>query len=139
MQKGRKGKREAGGGTCWSGLIVGVVLAALGSVFLLGICAVMTAVGAIPEGGSDGWVLSSCAAGSFVGGRATVCGKGKGVLVWSLGVAVLTAVVLGLTGFLLYGGLEMQRCIAVSAACLCGGGLSAVMGGARDRKRGRNL
>ena len=63
----------------------------------------------------------------------TVCKKEVGTLVWGLVVGGMTAVVLGVSGALLYGALDGGRCVAIGGACLCGGGLAGGLGGRKRR------
>lgn len=136
MQKGKRknGKREAVEGSGAKCLILGVAVSALAAVLLLGLCAVLIGVGTIPEKAGEGGVLLACAFGSLVGGRVAVGRKGSGTLLWGLGIGTAMAAVLGVSGFLLYNGLESGRCAAVSGACLCGGGLAGALGGKKRRR-----
>lgn len=130
-----KGKREVTPSEGWKGLACGVTATVLTTVFLIGLCAVLIAAELLPEAAGDGGVLLSCAAGAFVGGRIAAGRQGSRGLLCGLTAAVLTAVVFGLSGFILYDTLEMGRCAAVGGACLCGGGLAGVLGGGGKKRR----
>ena len=136
MQRGKRksGKRERVEMTGWKSLVMGVIVSVLTAVVLLGVCAVLISGGVIPEVAGEGGVLLACALGCLVGGRVAV-GAGSGApLLWGVASGGVTAVVLGVSGFLLYGDLESARCAAVGGACLCGGGLSGVLGGKKRRR-----
>lgn len=134
-KKGR-GKREAAVPVKpWSIVLRGSGWAALAAVFLLGLCAVLISASVVPEGVMNACVLMCCAAGTWLGGRLAVRGGGREKLLWGLCVGGLTAALLGVSGFLLYEELEMQRCVLVGAACLCGGGAAGAMGKNTERKR----
>ena len=119
----------------WRGLLVGALVSACVAVALLGVCAILIGSGVIPEMAGEGGVLVACAAGCLVGGCVAVRGRSRGTLLWGLLVGAATAAALGVSGFLLYDGLAGGRCAAVSAACLCGGGLAGVLGGGKKRRR----
>ena len=119
----------------WRGILVGCVVSVGVAMALLGICAILIGSGAIPEKAGEGGVLVACAVGCLVGGCVVVCGRSRGTLLWGLMAGAATAAVLGVSGFLLYDGLDGGRCAAVSAACLCGGGLAGVLGGGKKRRR----
>lgn len=104
-------------------------------IFCLGVCAVLVAAGIIPEQGMDACVLLSCVAGTLVGGRMALKGVRKGTLLWGLCGGALTAVMLGLSGFLLYDGVDWRRCAMVGCACLCGGGLAGALGRGGNKRR----
>ena len=132
----RRGKRESVSKAGWQTVTAGIAAALVISVLLVGIGAVMISTGIVPERVGDGCVLLACAVGSLLGAGVAARGRGKDKLIVSIGVAMMAAVALGVSGILLYGGIDLGRCIAECAACLCGGGLAGVIGGGRRAKRG---
>ena len=106
------------------------------SILLLAVCAAFAAGGVVPEGSLNACVYGSCAVGCLVGGRmASVRGKGSGPLSGAA-AGLMAALLLGVTGFLLYSGMEPGRCAAVSVCCLFGGVLSGLPGrGGRGKRK----
>ena len=111
------------------------VLASVGTmVVLLGVCAMLINGGVVPEQLGEGCVLVVCAVGCLVGGWLAASKNADGALVWGILNGGFVAIVLGVSGFLLYGEIENGRCMAVGGACLCGGGLAGVLGGKKRRR-----
>ena len=135
MRKGKRGKREMSGAGDWCGLLAGAVVSVGAAMALLGVCAILIGSGVIPEKAGEGGVLMACAVGCMVGGCVAVRGRNRGTLLWGLAAGAIVAAILWVSGFLLYDGLDGGRCAAVSAACLCGGGLAGVLGGGKKRRR----
>lgn len=118
----------------WMALGIGASAGALVAVFLLGVCAVMVTAAVISERWIDVCVLLACAVGTLIGGRIALRGGRKATLLSGLGSGLLAAALLGVSGLLLYGELEMGRCIAVSCACLGGGGVAGLLGRSGGKK-----
>lgn len=128
-------KREKSGNEHWKRLLMGGLLSVLVAVGLLGICSVLISGGVIPETAGEGCVLISCAFGALAGGRITVKRTKKGALLWGVASGGLMVALLAMAGFLLFDRFEGGRCAAVSGACLCGGGLSGVLGSGGKKKK----
>lgn len=136
VERKRRGKRENGKKTWWQSMVAGIASTVAISVFGVGVGAVMIAAGVLPERAGDGCVLIACAVGSMIGICTVVQERGKNKMIVSIGLAAMASVVLGVSGILLYGGIEAERCFAVCAACLCGGGLAGAIGGRKRVKKG---
>ena len=136
VEQKRRGKRESTVKTGWKSVVVGIAAAVAFAVFLVGVGAVLMTTGVLPQQAGDGCVLLACGGGSMIGACAAVRGRGEGKKIVSIGVVAMAAVVLGVSGILLYGGVKLERCFAVCAACLCGGGLAGVIGGRKQVKKG---
>lgn len=119
----------------WKGLVYGATVGVLGTMLLVGICAVLIVTGVLPGRAGDGGVLLACAVGGMIGGRLAARGQGRGGLLYSVGAAVLSAIIFGVSGFLLYNDFEIERCITITGACLCGGGLAGITGTGRRKRR----
>lgn len=132
-RKGRKGSELAVPGAA---LAAGGAASAMLAVFLVAVSALLASAGIVPERGLDGSVLAACGLGCLLGGRLSAAWGRRGGLLAGAAVGLAAASLLGLTGVLLYGGIDPERCAAVAAACLVGGSISGVMGrGGRGKRR----
>ena len=117
---------------------LGGTVSVLASILVLAGTAAMAAIGMIPERLLEICVLCACVVGCLFGGRLTA-GRGRSGFLYGTLVGLAAALALGVSGFLLYSEFCPERCAAVSASCLLGGGLSGLTGsrkgGIRKKQR----
>lgn len=135
-QEGKRhaGKREAAE-PVWLKQGKGVVIGLLAAVLLLGLCSALVAAAVIPERGMEGCVLGCCAVGAMLGTAIGVRGSGKRKLLNGVCTGAAMAVVLGVSGFLLYRELDAVWGMAVAAACVLGGAVAGILSRNKGRKR----
>ena len=137
-KKGRAEKRGAGR-NCGAATVLmkSVLLAFLVSVFGVLVVSVFVSKSILPEGGMVGCTALACVMGTLIGGLYGVRKIGKKTLVVGMGIGALLFLVLGVIGTLWSGG-EAEwgsNAALIIGSCLCGGGMSGVLGGVPGKRR----
>ncbi len=112
--------------------------AALGGVLtlaLLSMGAGLVSAAVLPGEWVEPWVLVSCAVGTGVAGVCMTPKAGKRGALAGGCIGAAMAALYGVSGFLLYRGIDPFWSGLVVLACLVGGGVSGVLTGCRVRKR----
>lgn len=138
-KKGKEGKGRAGrGGGTLNIMMKSVLMALLASVLTALTQSVLISRGILPEGSTEGYAAFACALGALIGGGYAVRKTGKKTLIVGLGIGVLLFLIFGVLGTLGSGGrAEWGSDLAlIAGACLCGGGISGVLGGIPRKRRG---
>jgi len=130
----REGKREAAIEP-WRIQMKAIALVFVATVILLGLCSVLIASAIIPQRGMDSCVLGCCVTGVFLGGSYAVRRGGKRGALRGIGVGAGVAIILGVSGILLYSSLEIPWCIGMIFACILSGAISGVTYAGRRKRR----
>ena len=138
----RREKRQAESENLWVSamceLLKGGVAAGLVSIISLLACAVMVAAGVLRERWMEGAVLACCVVGAWVGGLFAARRIGARTLLVGLAVGGILFLLLLTAGLLAFETASIENGgVGVLCACLCGGGISGLMGGVRKKKKRR--
>ena len=116
----------------------GGALAGAAAILTLLLCAGVVAAGLLRGRWMEGAVLAVCVLGAMTGGLYAARRIGKRTLLVGLGVGGVLFLLLLTAGLLAYDTASVdQGGVGLLSACLCGGGIAGVLGGASKKKRRR--
>ena len=135
QEKKTTGKRTAGTEP-WIAQGKGVLIGLVSMVIILAVCAGLIAGGVIPEKGMDICVVAAAGVGGVLTEISAACMRGKGGGISGMLGGLLTALVCLVSGFLLYGNVDMVRCAVVGIMMMvAGGGAGYACAGKKKRRR----
>ena len=138
----KRERRQEDPGSQWINamcdLLKGGVLAGVVAILALLLCAGLVSAGLLRERWMEGTVLAVCVLGALSGGLYAARRIGRRTLLAGLGVGCVLFLLLLTAGLLAYDTASMEQGgTGILCACLCGGGIAGVLGGASKKKRRR--